>query len=82
MVLVDVFVPSVDKTYDFQLNENIAISVVIEEIAEMVGQKEKSQIVGSLSKMELCSSKDRVALHKEQTLPQSGVVTGDSLILV
>ena len=34
MILVDIFVPGIDKNYDFQLNETIIISAVIEEIGE------------------------------------------------
>ena len=42
MVLVDVFVPSVDKTYNFSLNENVTIDAVILEITEMIEQKERT----------------------------------------
>ena len=44
MILVDVYVPSVDKTYDFQLSEKSKISIIIEEITEMVERKEHSKI--------------------------------------
>ena len=42
MILTDVYVPSVDKIYDFQLNEKVPVSTVIEEITEMISQKEHS----------------------------------------
>ena len=41
MVLVDICIVSIDKTYDFNLDEDTPISVLIEEIGEMVSQKEK-----------------------------------------
>ncbi|CBK75874.1 hypothetical protein CIY_34180 [Butyrivibrio fibrisolvens 16/4] len=41
MILVDINVPSIDKYYDFLLNENTPIASIIDEITEMIGQKEK-----------------------------------------
>ena len=32
MLLVDIFVPSVDMTYNFSLNETVEIEVLIQEI--------------------------------------------------
>lgn len=81
MILVDVFVPSVDKIYDFLLNENIKIELVIEEIAEMVGQKERCTIVGNISELQLCDKRQRV-LDRENTLKGNGIATGERLILV
>ena len=82
MILVDIFVPSVDKVYDFKLNESIPISTVIEEIVEMVGQKEKSEINGDIGKLELCNDKTQEILNKTITLQNCGIQTGDSLILI
>ena len=82
MIVVDIFVPSVDKEYDFQLNENMPIYTVIEEISEMIGQKEHSQIVGSVELLQLCDSEKQCVLHKNKTLLECGITTGKSLILV
>ena len=82
MVLVDIYVPSVDKTYDFQLNEGIEIRTVLEEISEMIGQKEHSRIVGSTDELYLCHYKTKRVLDKRISLKEAGVVTGDKLLLV
>ena len=82
MILVDIYVPSIDKCYDFQLNEEAKIETVIEEISEMVGQKERSSVVGDVSKLTLCDKRKRLILDGKATLASSGIVTGDSLILV
>ena len=55
MILVDIYVPSLDKTYDFQLNEHVVINTVIEEISDMIGQKEHSKVVGGVSNLMLCA---------------------------
>ena len=82
MIIVDVFVPSVDKNYDFQLNESISIYTVIEEISEMIGQKERTHIVGDLELLQLCDRESRQVLEKNKTLQECGIITGKSLILV
>lgn len=82
MILVDIFVPSVDKTYDFQLNETIMIETLIEEISEMIGQKEHSVIVGDVTKLQLCDREGQCVLAKNMTLAACGITTGKSLILV
>ena len=40
MILVDVHVPSVESTYDFQLDEDVRIDLLIEEIGEMICRRE------------------------------------------
>ena len=82
MILVDVFVPSVDKTYDFQINENAPIHTVLEEISEMIGQKERSGVVGDVNKLQLCDRESRSVLDKGRTLADYEISTGKSLILV
>lgn len=82
MILVDIYVPSTGNTYDFQLDEEVPTGNVIEEISEMIGQKEHCRIEGDMSKLVLCAAKDKRILPKEDTLAQCHIVTGDSLILV
>ena len=82
MILVDIYVPSVDRVYDFHLNEKAKVSVVIEEIAEMVSQKEHSQLIGDVSEMLLCEYSNNRVLDRNSTLENLGVCTGEKLILV
>ena len=82
MILVDIYVPSVDKTYDFQLNEQIPVSMVIEEISEMIGQKEHAALKGNVADLTLCSYVSRTVLNREKTLEQEGIITGNRLLLV
>lgn len=82
MILVDIYVPSIGNTYDFQLDEEVPVGNVIEEISEMIGQKEHCQIVGDMTKLMLCTAKDKQILYRDYTLAECHIVTGDSLILV
>ena len=82
MILVDVFVPSVNKVYDFQLSDTAPIYTVIEEISEMIGQKERAAIVGNIRDLVLCDRKTHRVLEKNKTLSECDIHTGHSLIFI
>ena len=82
MILVDIFIPSVDKTYDFQLDENVPVAVVIDEISEMIEEKEKTALQGDAGQLRLCDPAGERELDKERTLSESRITTGSRLILV
>lgn len=82
MILVDIYVPSVDNIYDFQLDEKTPIMTIIEEIGELIEQKEHCIISGKVDELLLCTRKDKRILPKDATLDECAVRTGDSLILV
>ncbi|MCR5526154.1 MAG: glutamyl-tRNA amidotransferase [Lachnospiraceae bacterium] len=82
MILVDVYIPSIDMTYNFSLNEEIQVKDIIDEITEMVERKEGLKLQGDSSDLVLCSRSENDFLPKDDTLIQCGIETGDSLILV
>lgn len=82
MILVDVTVPSVEKTYDFNLDENARIGLVIEEIAGMICQKEHCAITGDRENLLLCKYEGQVVLDKATTLRENGLSNGGRLLLV
>ena len=82
MILVDVTVPSVEKTYDFNLDENAQIALVIEEISVMISQKEHCAITGNKDELLLCKYDGQVVLDRNSTLRESGLVNGGRLLLV
>lgn len=82
MILVDVTVPSVEKSYDFNLDENAQIGLVIEEIAGMISQKEHCSISGNKETLLLCKYEGQVVLDKQSTLKECGLVNGGKLLLV
>ena len=82
MVLVDIFVPAVDKTYNFSLNENTPIEGVIMEITEMIEQKERTKLLGDKDTLNLYSTRTSAALPKANTLSDCYVTSGSRLIMV
>ena len=82
MIYVDVFVPSVDKTYNFALNERVEIKSIISEITEMIEQKERITLVGDINDIFIYNRYDGTILPKENTLSECSVKNGFKLILV
>lgn len=82
MIMVDVYVPALDKEYDFCLNPDVKIGTVIEEISEMIARKEHSQIVGNTGELILCDREEGRILDGTKTLGICRIQTGSRLMLV
>lgn len=82
MILVDIYVPSVDQEFDFGLDETAKIAGIIEEIASMVSQKEQCELKGNTEELLLCSMRDKAILPREKTLAECDIVNGSRLLLV
>lgn len=82
MIMVDVYVPSVDREYDFEIDENAPISLVIEEISAMVCQKEQCVLSGDPKELMLCDRETQNILKPGYSLKECHVGVGAKLILV
>ncbi|NCB91980.1 MAG: glutamyl-tRNA amidotransferase [Clostridia bacterium] len=82
MVLVDIFVPSVNRTYDFNVDETAQVSMVQEELCSMICQKEQCGFFGDMKAFVLCDLQTRHILPKDKSLQECGVYTGKRLMLV
>ncbi len=82
MIFVDVNVPAVNKTYDFNLDETVPISLVLEEIVEMICQKEHCSLSGEKGDILLCQYSDQSVLSRNKSLEDCGIKDGTKLILV
>lgn len=81
MIIVDVVVPIIDKTYDFSIDENTAISTIVEDIVDLIMQKEGVDLKEAPN-MNLFSFAQRRILDHSRTLDECGIDTGDKLVLV
>lgn len=82
MVLVDVYIPSVDETYDFMLDENTGADKIILEICEMIAKKTNSSSSVDGEEFLLYHMMTGKLIERGRTLSQSGVRDGSKLILV
>ena len=82
MIVVNIRVPALEKVYNFSVEEKAKIDDLIEEIVELVKQKEGVQFHGALDQLALCSVEKGLQCNKECILTDYGICDGDELILV
>ena len=82
MILIDVYVTALSKAYDFGLDDEVQISMVIDEMIEMICQSEQFSIEEGNRQFVLCDRKNKKILPFQSTLRACGIQTGQQLILV
>lgn len=82
MILVDINVPSVDKTWDFMIDEDVAVSSLIPELVRMAAKKTGSDSDTDPQGFGLYSATDERELEGDHTLAENGVRDGHRLILI
>lgn len=82
MIIVDVYIPSLDRTYNFNLDEDAKIRVLIEEISELICKKEHSSLDGARERFILGVFGKQICFHSEYSLREYSIKNGDKLILV
>ncbi|MFR5633998.1 MAG: EsaB/YukD family protein [Monoglobales bacterium] len=82
MILVDIYTPAMNRTYDFNLDEHVTISNLLEEISGMICQKEQCTLKGSQKELFLVSRNRNRILNSDLTLADYQISPGDQLMLV
>lgn len=82
MIIVDVYVPSLDRTYNFNLDEDAKINVLIEEISELICKKEHSTLDGRKERFIMGAFNRGICFHPDYALREYSIKNGDKLILV
>ena len=82
MVLVDIYVACVDKSYDFRLDNKAIIKDVIDEIIIVVSQKEDIELNIDKENVTLSIVSKKIIMNKSLTLDDYNVAQGMKLMLV
>ncbi|MBE6984373.1 MAG: hypothetical protein E7434_01940 [Ruminococcaceae bacterium] len=82
MIMVEIYVPLLQKTYDFSLDETVEVRMLLEEIAEIICQKERWPRLESANKLLLCNRDTRQIYPPDSTLSGTGTASGSRLIMV
>lgn len=82
MIIVNVNVPALEKVYNFSVEEKAKVGDLIEELVELIIQKECVPFGGDIRKMVLCSVDCGAMCDKEKCLNDYGVCGGGELVLV
>lgn len=82
MILVDIYIPSLDETFDFRIDETAKVTSVVQEISEMMCKKYKTELNEKSEKFFLCSAEQGTILDGESTLGENGIINGSRLYMV
>ena len=81
MVLVEIYVACVDKSYDFRLDKNVRIEEIIDEIITIVSGKEDINLYAYKENLTLSNVSKETIMNRQLTLSDYNVVDGMKLIL-
>ena len=82
MIMVDIQVPALNRQYNYMLDEQSTIEVLIPEILEVVNQKEGLTQHGGTGAFRLCLSESGTVMDRKCTLSQYHCVNGARLMLL
>lgn len=82
MIIVDIYVPSLDRTYNFSLDEESKICELIDEISELICKKEHSELDGDKNRFIMGSVDRKLCFNPGCCLREYSIKNGDKLILV
>lgn len=82
MIIVDVYVPALDRIYNFNLDEDSKIAVLVEEISELICRKERSVLDGEKERFIMGSIDKKINLNPQYSLREYSIKNGEKLILV
>ena len=82
MLMIEVYSPSVDMSYDFQISENASTEEAIRSFCEIIARKNGCEYNGVAEKSALYDLKHENELNKSYTLKENKVVSGMRLMLV
>ena len=70
MIIVDIEVPSMERKYQFNVEEQVPVETLIAELAEVIAQKEQCALQGNVAELCLCSEESRRILsYRESAMP-------------
>ncbi len=81
MITVDIYVPYLNLSYDFSLDETASISSLINEIAAMVCLKEHWTAPETTDELALFLPSEKRMLNPSNSLNREGIKSGQRLIL-
>lgn len=81
MILVDVQVPAVGQSFDFELDEEMNVGIAIEEVSALIAQKEDLKLCDG-QKMYFYAPDKELILREEFSLKQQGILGGEKLLMI
>lgn len=80
MLMVDLYVPELDKTFDFELAEDVAVGELTGKMQELVEKSENSKL--QQKNYELYDVQKGMLLQKDATAGEQEIQSGEQLVWV
>lgn len=81
MILLDVQLPLINKIYDFELDEDMMVSELLQKITGIIAEKEEMEYDPE-DKMYLYAMGNERVLNESYSLKQQGIRGGERLVLI
>ena len=81
MIIVNVDVPMLGETMDFQIDENTPVYEAQEEMIDIICRKNSCELIGDEQRMLLWDVERRVLLRRDKTVAENRLMTGSHLVL-
>lgn len=81
MILIEVNVPALDCSYDFECDEQVQVEKLIKEMISLIEEKEKIPCKDRRERY-LYIPEQRRFLKMDEELERQGVKSGDRLVLI
>lgn len=81
MIVVDIQVPNLNRTYDFELDEEMKTGELLKKVIQTITEKECLEDCGE-SEMLLYDLSREMVLSESHSLKQQGVKSGEQLYLI
>ena len=82
MILIDVEIPVMGLTCDFQADENVTVAELTDELRDTICLHRQCGCVGEAHALTLWDARRQVQLPGDRTVRACGIRTGTRLILV
>ena len=82
MILIDIYMPVMNKKYNFQVDESALIGDVLFQIKDMICLQEQCIIAGNPDELMLWDKEKKIQLSLEATLEDYEIKTGSRFLLV
>lgn len=81
MILVDIQVPAVGQSFDFELDEEMNVGTAVIKVASLIAEKERMKVCYGET-MYLYVPDKEILLRAEESLKQQGIRAGEKLIMI
>ncbi|MGN0377372.1 MAG: EsaB/YukD family protein [Suilimivivens sp.] len=81
MIFLDVQVPLINKIYDFELDEEMPVSELVQKVTGIIAEKEEMEYEPQ-TKMYLYAMGNETILNESYSLKQQGIRGGERLVLI